>query len=223
MVVLFLLGRNDVGRSAVTNFDSEHVRGISVASMTSIKGIYKSLSANSELLSLILNFYRYLKAKSLGLVHTKLELDKMGQIELNDSYCEKMKCLYKRNYLPGYEARLEEIVAICKTNRIEPVIMTQPMLCGDGVDCLKNINLSKVKIDQNTNGKLAWEILELYNDINRKVADREEVLIIDLARKMPKCSLLFYDDVHYTNKGAEKAAEIIYNELSPFLHKKSFP
>jgi len=221
-VALFLIGINDLGRSAMTDRDAENVREISIASRTSLKGIYRSLSANSELLSLMFNFYRYSLAKSMGLVHNKVELDEMGQLELNDSYCEKMESLHKKNYLPGYEARLKEVVRICKTNGIEPVIITQPILWGDGIDCIKNINLANIKIDQNTNGKLEWEILELYNDISRNVAAKEDILLIDLATKMPKCSIYFYDGIHYTNRGAEKVAEIIYKELSPSLKKQFF-
>lgn len=218
-VVFLLIGINDLGRSAMTDYDAENVREISVASRTSLKGIFRSLSANSELLSLILNYYRYSLAKSMGLVNTKVELDKMGQLELSDAYCETMKSLHKKNYLPAYEARFEKIIAICKANKIEPIIITQPILWGGGVDCVKKINLSNIKLDQNTNGKLAWEILELYNDISRHIAVKENVLMIDLAKQMPKCSIYFYDGVHFTNKGAEKVAEIIYKELSPFLDK----
>ena len=62
-------------------------------------------------------------------------------------------------------------------------------------------------------GKAYWEKLEIYNDVTRNLAKKENVLLIDLARKMPKSTSLFYDCVHYTNAGAEVVSQILYDGL----------
>ena len=71
-------------------------------------------------------------------------------------------------------------------------------------------------------GDLAWQVMELYNGITRKVGREDGVLVIDLARKMPKNSKYYYDFMHYTNSGSEKVAAIIFQELEPYLAQK-FP
>ncbi len=48
------------------------------------------------------------------------------------------------------------------------------------------------------------------------------VLVIDLAREMPKGSRYYYDLIHYTNAGAEKVADLVAAHLTPFLAQK-FP
>ena len=46
--------------------------------------------------------------------------------------------------------------------------------------------------------------------------------MIDLAREMPKDSRYYYDLMHYTNAGAERVADIVAAQLTPFLAAK-FP
>jgi hypothetical protein len=63
-------------------------------------------------------------------------------------------------------------------------------------------------------------VVEIYNDITRQVGEEENLLVIELARKMPKSSKYFYDLMHYTNEGAAKVADIIYQDLAPYLRQK---
>ena len=69
---------------------------------------------------------------------------------------------------------------------------------------------------------LGWEVLELYNDVVRQRGREAGVLVIDLAREMPKNSAYYYDLMHYTNAGAALVADIVAAQLTPFLAKK-FP
>jgi hypothetical protein len=41
-----------------------------------------------------------------------------------------------------------------------------------------------------------------------------------IVKRMPNNVEYYYDYIHYTNKGAEKVAEIVYDVLEPFLSKK---
>ena len=67
---------------------------------------------------------------------------------------------------------------------------------------------------------LEWQVLELYNDVLRKISGKNKVLVIDLARELPKDTLYIYDRCHYTNLGAEKVAALIEKHLTPYLAKK---
>jgi lysophospholipase L1-like esterase len=65
-------------------------------------------------------------------------------------------------------------------------------------------------------------LLETYNDVTRAVAQTQGVHLIDLARLLPKSSHYFYDTLHFTNEGAGRVAEILYESLCPFMTER-FP
>ncbi|MEI7990416.1 MAG: hypothetical protein WCI88_15385, partial [Chloroflexota bacterium] len=65
-----------------------------------------------------------------------------------------------------------------------------------------------------------WKLLEKYNAALKDIGKEKNVLVIDLADKMPKSSRYYYDFVHYTNEGARKVAEIIEEDLYPYLSEK---
>jgi hypothetical protein len=56
--------------------------------------------------------------------------------------------------------------------------------------------------EQGLHGALAWNLLELYNEAVREIGRERWVLVIDLARRIPKDSRLFYDFVHFNNDGS---------------------
>jgi len=105
---------------------------------------------------------------------------------------------------------------------MEPVFLTQPVLYGHGVDELTGINLAALKVAHDMNGDVGWEVLELYNDAVRQKGRETGVLVIDLARQMPKNSVYYYDLMHYTKAGAAQVADIVAAQLTPFLATK-FP
>jgi hypothetical protein len=72
------------------------------------------------------------------------------------------------------------------------------------------------------NGRIAWELLELYNDVARAVGREQDVLVVDLARRLPKSSRLFYDFVHFTNEGSAQVAAIAEETVCPLLARR-FP
>ncbi|HEY9072617.1 MAG TPA: hypothetical protein VIN67_00670, partial [Desulfobaccales bacterium] len=72
----------------------------------------------------------------------------------------------------------------------------------------------------NTNGAVGWQILELYNDVTRRVGAEKGLLVIDEAREMPKSSRYYYDLMHFSNLGAAKFADIAARHLSPYLAQK---
>ncbi len=65
--------------------------------------------------------------------------------------------------------------------------------------------------------------MEQYNGKLKKVCQARKVECIDLAALMPKDASVFYDDCHFTEYGAQLAADIIYKHLArrePFLHRQ---
>jgi len=63
---------------------------------------------------------------------------------------------------------------------------------------------------------------ENHNDVACSVGEERAVLLADLARNLPKRSLLFYALVHYTNEAAAETGRLLHEALCPFLTER-FP
>ena len=123
--------------------------------------------------------------------------------------------------LEAYRARLERLILRARSGGIEPVLLTQPTVLGD-VDPRTEIDLRDIEVEvwETVNGAVAWHLLERYNDVMRQLGRERSVLVVDVARSLPKDSRLFYDFFHLTNEGAEAVAAIVEARLSPFLEQR---
>lgn len=214
-IVLFYIGLNDVGR--------EDLEQDAKKSLNDDIGSFREfLFKKSEIANLCINLVRTLNARKRNLIpglNLETDFTKFDILDLADEYIEKVKFTH-RKYLDSYKERVLKLVELSKTNGIIPILITQAVFWGKGVDPLTNINLETIKLGENNNSRLQWELLELYNDVTREVGKITNTLVIDVANKLPKSSLYFYDYCHNTNQGAEKVAEIINDELTNYLKTK---
>ncbi|HLX91222.1 MAG TPA: hypothetical protein VKR32_06040, partial [Puia sp.] len=124
------------------------------------------------------------------------------------------------NILNLYKQRLELIVKLCRQSGISPVFMTQPCIAGDSMqECIKP-SVDFHEFMNHENAQLFWLKLRMYNEVTKRVALISGVPCIDLATKMPKDPVYFYDLIHFTNEGARKVAEIVDDGLTNFLAEK---
>jgi lysophospholipase L1-like esterase len=214
-VALFLVGINDVGRDDLGQFDLQHVKGR--IDIYSIRGLVKSASSYSETFALVLNVYRYYRAVTTGLSHQEVDLTKVEMAPATAPNFPASPESYK--YVKSYETRLVQLINLTRGNQIDPVLITQPALHGGGIDDVTGVDLGRIRWGE-TDGKTSWSILEMYNEVTRRVGQRENVLVIDLARELPKSSRYFYDYFHFTNEGAKQVGDIIYRHLRPYLSTK---
>lgn len=198
-MVIFLVGVNDIGRNDYQFLERRD----------SIENV---LARRFEIAALILNINRMLKAKDKNLGHRIVDLKKEKTLTISDAQMEKMLEMHRQRAIPHYEKKLKMIADICKTNGIVPVFITQPTLLGDTVDKASGVYLGNIR-NGRQNGKLYWNVMELYNETTIKVARENHVIVIDLANILPKDSSYFYDFIHFTNKGAEEVAGILFEEL----------
>lgn len=209
-VVLFLVGINDVGAGDIAA--AEPRRG------HDLKHRWRALLYRSEVYALGQNLFRYFIAQSRGLHHTEIDLRKAGMLDhLPAGTASRMLQDYETNSLPFFAQRLEKLVKVCRDHGIEPVLITQPTLYGPGTDPVTGVNLSTVKLGDDLNGGLMFKVVDLYNDVTRRVAQKDGVLLIDLARELPRNSAYYYDYLHYTEPGAAEVAGIVDRHLAPFL------
>jgi lysophospholipase L1-like esterase len=216
-VVIFLIGKNDIGRDSRDEFDAENVKG--AIFFHSPTAFIKSLSPYSEVASLIANLYRSLDAYKAGLLHQKIDLRQLHAIDPLPPGIEKSYiAMYAApHYLSGYEDRVRKLIAASRRNGIEPVLVTQPLLVGPAIDDVTGLDLSTIEAEPQSSGKMIWDVQEIYNDVVRRVGKETGLQVIDLAQRLPKSSRNFYDFTHFTNAGAQAVAEILAQDLCPSL------
>ena len=221
-VLIFLVGINDIGVGAAREYDTR----LKTLNFRSTERMLASLANYSELAAASLNIYRYYFPKSVMAVAARdmgeKDLKSYSNLIVTPDQKQSIKQLHREKYLPPFGERIQELIALSREHGMEPVFLTQPVLYGPVVDDLTGINLATLKVTDDLNGDLGWEVLELYNDVVRQRGGEAGVLVIDLAREMPKNSAYYYDLMHYTNSGAALVADIVAAQLTPFLAKK-FP
>lgn len=212
-VLLFLVGINDVGRESAKRVDDAMQGDIGVSPFTRLARV-------SALAATLQNLGRAEEARTARLfVFGDLNLNRLPHLTYSGRRPEKALREHRENYLPGYRDRLEGMVRICRKAGIVPVFITQPALYGPVIDDRTGVDLATMVVNdaQKINGGLAWNILELYNDVTREVGRENGVAVVELARALPKSSRLFYDFVHFTDAGAQQVAAIVAPQLCPAL------
>jgi lysophospholipase L1-like esterase len=213
-VALFLIGINDVEREDLKAGDRALQSDAPVP-------LLERLARHSAIAATVLNLRRTERAERMRLLHGDVRLSRLPPLPLKPEYRKNTLLHHEQRYVPPFRRRVLEIVSLCRTNGIEPVLVTQPALYGDAVDDVTGIDLGRITVDTDPehllNGSLAWRILELYNDATRDVGRSEKVFVVDLAARLPKSSRYFYDFIHYTNEGAAAVGESVADALCPFL------
>ena len=221
-VVIFLVGINDLGIRGERDFD-QRIHGVN---FRSLERFLASLAVHSELATAALNLYRYYFPKSTMMSNQndpqETDFKKLPHFEVSDAARAALIKDHQDHYVQPYKTRLEKLITICREHTILPVLLTQPVVYGGGVDAATGVDLGHRFVAKDMDGATAWQVLELYNDMTREVGREQGVLVIDLARQMPKNSPYYFDLMHYTNAGAAQVADIVATQLTPFLARK-FP
>ena len=220
-VAVFLIGINEVGVINPREFDTRMSTSLSFRSLDKFLA---SLAYRSEVASAGLNLYRYVFPKSVQAIGQRdmgeLDLTSLPTLELTPSEEAEVLKTHAEKFVPAFEVRLRRLLGVTRDNGILPVLLTQPVVYGPGVDKSTGVDLGKIVVAKGMNGEVGWQVLELYNDVTRRVGAEAGVLVIDEARQMPKDSRDYYDLMHFSNAGAEKFADIAARGLSPYLAGK---
>jgi len=231
-LILFYMGLNDVDRSDLNASDLSTVRTEPQASDSPVRAIQRTLLRFSDTFALMDNFRMQWLAHRKGLTHGEpIAHRRLSELAASEPLSEptgidsqvaasRSAWLATRDprSLAGYEMRVRKLVSRCRELKIGCVLITQPVLYGEGIDDVTGVNLERVSVGD-TDGAGHWQLLKLYNQATTQVASELNVPLIDLANLMPKSSRYFYDLTHYNLAGAEQAANLIFQELSPRLHE----
>jgi lysophospholipase L1-like esterase len=211
-VIVLMAGINDVARDDLNDYD---------VMQQGPQSTMEVLAQYSAVASATLNSWRAWKASRAGLLHSQLDLRSWPTAERRRD-APGLLNHHRRKYLPGYRQRLQLLTRLCREANISLVLVTQPTLYGPGIDDETGIDLGGIAVspDEAVNGALAWEILELYNDVMRDVGKEDGVFVIDLARLLPRSSRFFYDFMHFTPQGADRVAQVVTPPLCAYLGER---
>ena len=180
---------------------------------TSVNQFLKSVLLKTEIGSTVFQFYSVRLAYKKGLIHKEVDFKTLPDTTLSASFV-KQQLEHQKTYLTGYQTRLQEIITLCKTNGIQPILLTQPSLYGAYVDSATGIKMDTkyYPIDGNIKNNLLQEqVLEEYNNVVRSF--QNQAAVIDLSKLMPKNTAYFYDFIHFNKKGSVKVANLLTDEL----------
>ena len=175
--------------------------------------------ATSELLSTAQTLYRGYRAHDMGLNHAvDHDLKTIQKIQMTAEDTSIYLREHRERHAPAYERRLRDLVERTISYGAVPVLVTQPAMFGRGVDPASGIVFDDLTYDiPGLSSSVVWDALEMYNDVTRGIAAEFRVPIVDAAKEMPKDSSLYFDWIHYSNKGAVKMADIVSGELSRII------
>ncbi len=213
--VVFLIGTNDVGNERPRAYDREQVA--SGLDLSSPKAVIKSIVPHSEIMAIVLNAYRAQRARNMGLAHKSVDVAALPPAgETVDA--RALLADHADRLLPAYRERVGDLMARTRALGATPVLMTQPLVVGGGLDPRTGADLGTVEVDiyePGISGATAWALLESYNDVVRSLAEQEDVPLIDLGRLLPKDSTHFTDYIHFTNTGSAAVGDIVAAGLCP--------
>ena len=154
----------------------------------------------SELITTISNVFEAIKSKKANLDHGSNPMDyRKNDLNLLDEKGRSELETKMTVYLKDYSARIKELGTICSKNKIKPIFVTQP------------------KFDDTAS--YSWKVMQAYNHAMIEVCKSEHYDCINLANEMPKSLSLFYDQIHYTNSGAEKIAQILTPPIQHIINQ----
>ena len=118
-----------------------------------------------------------------------------------------------------YESSIKTFIYLAKNWGIEPVLMTQPNIFSNNPknwvieqvnSSVKNLYLdgSSMKYKDYKN------IYDEFNNIIRKLSEKENVKLIDLANEIPQNGKYMYDLIHLNQEGSKLVSKIIVKELT---------
>ncbi len=117
--------------------------------------------------------------------------------------------------LDEYELQLMRIVRLSREKRVRLILLTQPTLWQENMPGeLESLTYGGQTPDGDyLSNDARVKAMKAYNALMRTVCLREEIECVDLAAELPKTTEVFYDDVHFNERGARRVAQRVAQQL----------
>jgi hypothetical protein len=108
-----------------------------------------------------------------------------------------------------YRANLTTIIDTCRAQKQDLAVVTQPTIYrADLASDAERLTWSWMDEGAYTISVLE-QLMKSFNQATVETCAREGVDCIDLASQLPKDTTIFFDDVHFTDLGCQKAADTV--------------
>jgi lysophospholipase L1-like esterase len=110
-----------------------------------------------------------------------------------------------------YAATLRDISSLCKEKRLTCLFMTQPHAYGETTpaDLRSRFWMTPPWATYTLDFESMIHIASLYNEFLKSFAAQEGQPLCDLAPGMQPSPEFFYDDLHFTDEGARRVADLV--------------
>ncbi|MCL4501971.1 MAG: SGNH/GDSL hydrolase family protein [Deltaproteobacteria bacterium] len=112
-----------------------------------------------------------------------------------------------------FAMNLQMLIDICRDRGVTPVLMTQGNRITAKPDPVVAAYIGQYSQDTGISYQDFKKVYDLFNDTIRQVGQKNGVLVIDLANKVPPDKEHLYDMVHFNDAGSKLAAKIIAAQL----------
>lgn len=119
----------------------------------------------------------------------------------------------------GYASRVRDFIRACRERGVQPVLCTLARSTGgqDPATLRPEERRNMFRYIGNVSA-LGWlRTIDRWNDVLRRVAEEEGLLLIDVDRALTGRRELFRDLVHFTEEGHQALAEVLRAGLQPLL------
>lgn len=135
-------------------------------------------------------------------------LTRSGQLSLHRTVTREFR---PTQVATEYAATLREISSLCKENRLTCLFMTQPHAYSEATpaDLRSRFWMTPPWATYTLEFESMADIASLYNEFLKSFAAREGHPLCDLAPGMEPSPKFFYDDLHFTDEGARRVADLV--------------
>jgi lysophospholipase L1-like esterase len=219
--VLLLCGGNDM--MAMLNYRTYDTRKVSFETSTLYNPAVNKHRAYYEDLTLVRRVKESLET------HPGVFQDKAGfwiekerqkrQAALKTKAVHEVPRQDLQKALETYRANLVDLINTCRMRKQRLILMTQPNLYRkDLPEELEQLTWSSMREGAYTTAVLE-QLMDAFNQAMMDVCRQQEIECIDVAAGLPKDATAFFDDVHLTNVGCEKVADMVCDYLVAKLHE----
>lgn len=209
-LIIVIGGINDMNYSCTTPYvtNGDYVSDYSNTLGTTAKMVQtyfhpiKNININSYLLSVISN-----------IVSSNLYSDlkpMLGRIVKNNKKYIKISSFPS---LDSYARNLNYFAEVVRNDGIELVMVNQPYLYSESNNSKVDWYMQRICTIKGSYPDLKSLIrgLKSFNHVTETISKDKQVNFLDLESQIPKTTEYFTDDVHFTEKGNQKVADVLLN------------
>lgn len=172
-----------------------------------------------EVLDNIINNYFNWDLQSVALTRLAKAFDENFYADIRNKFPPPQpKIIYTDNItwpsLDAYTRNTTELINLTKADNVKMILGNQPIHYNNNP---KNYALAEYFCKKSDTQYISMNALNkgisLFNNTTQQIAQKNNIPFVDIASQIPRTDIYLTDDVHYTDEGDKKVANILYNAI----------